>query len=189
MQRTVVCGESPTVSLRKVWSDPDGIPPYYYLHDDSCSGRKVALLPFRYLGWARRPVWRSLLSPVRTPNAEYLLCRESVPCWGLKPRVCVPTVAVTGPSAVQTAALFLLRSITGVFVSDDALLPLGRCFDSRYTDSEYSLFAVDLTGRDEYGEPSIASGRSSSVTWCRDLDDVPDPIAHAVKNRLISAWF
>lgn len=163
---TEVLHHNEWVSLMKVSNPAAGVSGYVYSHETRCQGRIVAVLPFRVIRGKRR-AW-----------AEFLLKSEVTPCWGMEQVVSAITGGYEGGDIEDDAVREMLEE-TGYAITRDELIPLGTCFASKSADTVYSLFAVDLTGR-EAGE-AIGDGSrlesESRAVWLEgsDLLAIRDP--------------
>jgi ADP-ribose pyrophosphatase YjhB (NUDIX family) len=156
-----------------------GIGGYVYSHETRCNGVIVAALPYRFV---RRHTGR--LGRV----AEFLLRVEVTPCWSLRP---VPS-AVTGgldrdDPSVHVAISRELREETGYDVPAHRLFELGRSFGTKSTDTDYWLFAADVTGLDPgplQGDGSALED-SAGVQWTERPWESADPIVATMWARLV----
>jgi 8-oxo-dGTP pyrophosphatase MutT (NUDIX family) len=119
-----------------------GIDGYVYSHETRCKGRVIAVLPY-----ADRPEGR-----------RYLVKSEVTPCWSLEPRLSAVTGGYEGRAPEDDAVREMLEE-TGYAIDREDLIPLGESFASKSSDTVYSLYGVDLTGR----EPGEALGDGSRL--------------------------
>jgi 8-oxo-dGTP pyrophosphatase MutT (NUDIX family) len=137
--------ENPWLSLCMVTSPV----PYVYSHETRCNGRILAVLPFR-----------------DGPDREYLVRSEVTPCWGPDPELSSVTGGWQGGDIEDDVVREVLEE-TGYTITREDLIPLGESRASKSSDTLYSLFAVNLTGR----VAGIATGdgtpleAGSSVQW------------------------
>ena len=75
MSVRVLC-KTKWVSLRGMKTELTGDNEYYYLHEDMCKGKKVAILPYRYFN----------------DRVQYLLRNEVTPPWGIPPKQFVSSI-------------------------------------------------------------------------------------------------
>jgi ADP-ribose pyrophosphatase YjhB (NUDIX family) len=165
--------ENTWVSLKVIRKPEAGVNGYVYSHETRCAGRIVAVLPYR-----------------DTPSGrEYLVKSEMTPCWGFDQ---VPS-AITGGyegGDIEDDAVREMLEETGYEITRGELIPLGESFASKSADTVYSLFSVDLTGR-EAGE-AIGDGTrveaESAAVWTRfgQLAFMKDPQLHVMFLRLFS---
>lgn len=165
--------ENAWVSLKVVRKPDAGVNGYVYSHETRCGGRIVAVLPYR-----------------DTPSGrEYLVKSEMTPCWGLDQVLSAITGGYEGGDIEDDAVREMLEE-TGYAITRSELIPLGESFASKSADTVYSLFSVDLTGR-EAGE-AIGDGTrveaESAVVWTRfgQLAFMKDPQLHVMFVRLFS---
>jgi 8-oxo-dGTP pyrophosphatase MutT (NUDIX family) len=159
------------LSLRVVRKPDAGINGYVYSHETRCNGRIVALLPYRDTDDGR----------------EYLLKAEVTPCWGFEHFYSAITGGYEG-EGIEDDAIRELEEETGYEAKRDELIPLGLSFASKSSDTVYSLFSVDLTGREAgeaVGDGSRLEAESTAV-WlpASALVDVWDPQVSAMYVRL-----
>lgn len=153
---------NPWLSLREVRNPDLGVDGYVYSHESRCQGRIVALLPYRDADDVR----------------EYLVKSEMTPCWGFAQVLSSITGGYEGGDIEDDAVREMLEE-TGYTITRDELIPLGTSYASKSADTVYTLFSVDLTGR----EPGEAIGDGSRVEaesaalWMNtaELADVQDP--------------
>jgi len=120
------------LSLRIVREPAVGVNGYVYSHESRCQGRIVAVLPFRDVPGGR----------------EYLLKSEMTPCWSFDQVVSSITGGYEGGDVEDDAVREMLEE-TGYAIKRDELIPLGESYASKSSDTVYSLFSVDLTGREQ----------------------------------------
>lgn len=164
--------ENTWLSLKVIRKPEAGISGYVYSHESRCQGRIVAVLPYRRSAAGHR---------------EYLTKRETTPCWSLQQVRSAITGGYEGGDIEDDAVRELLEE-TGYPVTRDELIPLGESYASKSADTVYSLFSVDLTGR-EAGE-AIGDGSrlesESAAEWVavHELAQVLDPQVHVMFLRL-----
>ncbi len=162
------------VSLKIVRKPESGVDGYVYSHETRCQGRIVAVLPYR-------------AGPV---HPEYLVKSEMTPCWGFDQ----VRSAITGGwegGDIEDDAVRELAEETGYAISREELMPLGESYASKSSDTVYSLFSVNLTGR----QPGEATGDGSRLEaeslaiWVsrRELAWMKDPQLHVMLTRLLAA--
>lgn len=147
---------------------------YVYSHETRCHGRIVALLPFR-------------VDP-GSGGVEFLVRSEITPCWGFEPKLSSITGGWEGGD-IEEDALRELEEEAGYVVEREHLLPLGTAFASKSADTVYSLFTVDLTGREQHeaaGDGSALEG-VASTKWVSqfDLIDIQDPQVSVMMLRAV----
>lgn len=159
------------LSLKVVRKPEAGVNGYVYSHESRCAGRIVAVLP-----------WRMTKSPGgpfdSSARIEWLLKSEVTPCWSFDPVVSAITGGYEGGDIEDDAVREMLEE-TGYAVTRGELVPLGESYASKSADTVYSLFTVDLTGR-EAGEAIGDGSRLESeaqALWVPSaaLVDVRDP--------------
>jgi 8-oxo-dGTP pyrophosphatase MutT (NUDIX family) len=127
---TVTLHENEWLSLRLVRDPFRGVGGYVYSHKTRCQGRIVAILPFRNVGLGR----------------EYLVKSEVTPCWGFDQVVSATTGGYEGGDIADDAVREMLEE-TGYAIDRSELIPLGESYASKSSDTIYTLYSVDLTGR------------------------------------------
>ena len=142
--------ENDWVSLMMVRKPDAGVNGYVYSHETRCQGRIVAVLPYRDTAEGR----------------EYLVKSEVTPCWGFGQVLSAITGGWEGGGIKDDAVREMLEE-TGYAITRDELIPLGESFASKSADTVYSLFSVNLTGR-EAGE-AVGDGTrlesESAAVW------------------------
>jgi 8-oxo-dGTP pyrophosphatase MutT (NUDIX family) len=152
--------------VRKPDEDVHG---YVYSHETRCRGRIVAVLPYR-----------------DTPGGrEYLVKSEMTPCWGFDRVRSAVTGGWEGGDIADDAVHEMLEE-TGYAITCGELIPLGESWASKSSDTVYTLFSVDLTGR-EAGE-ALGDGieQPNIAEWitAAELTAVMDPQVHVMFRRL-----
>mgnify|MGYP001589623475 CR=1 FL=1 len=160
------------VSLHVVRDLARGVGGYVYSHETRCAGRIVALLPYKRLG---------------DGTLRYLLKSEMTPCWSFDQTLSSITGGYEG-GAIEDDAVREMLEETGYEITVDELISLGTSYASKSSDTVYSLFSVDLTGRprgEALGDGSRVEAESLAV-WCTgaDLVDVQDPQVAVMFTRL-----
>lgn len=131
------------LSLFVVKAPAKGVNGYVYSHETRCCGEIVAILPYR-----------------KPTNGvyQYLLKSEMTPCWGLDQKLSSITGGWEGGD-IRSDAVREMKEETGYDISKAELINLGASYASKSSDTIYSLFSVDLTGK----EPGEAIGDGSRV--------------------------
>lgn len=163
--------ENRWLSLRVVRRPDLGIDGYAYSHESRCQGRIVAILPYSQTAKGRL----------------YLVKAETTPCWALTPHLSAITGGYEGGDIADDAVREMLEE-TGYEITRDDLIRLGESWASKSSDTVYSLFSVDLTGR----VPGRAVGdgsrleAESTTRWLRadELATVGDPQVSTMYVRL-----
>jgi ADP-ribose pyrophosphatase YjhB (NUDIX family) len=127
---TVTLHENEWLSLRLVRDPSRGVGGYVYSHETRRQGRTVAILPFRNSGLGR----------------EYLVKSEVTPCWGFDQVMSAITGEYEGGDIADDAVREMLEE-TGYAINHGELIPLGESYASKSSDTIYTLYSVDLTGR------------------------------------------
>jgi 8-oxo-dGTP pyrophosphatase MutT (NUDIX family) len=160
------------LSLRIVRKPAAGVDGYVYSHESRCQGRIVAVLPYRITA---------------AGHAEYLVKSEMTPCWGFDRVLSAITGGYEGGDIEDDAVREMLEE-TGYEISRQELIPLGQSYASKSADTMYSLFSVDLTGREAgeaIGDGSRVEAEAAAV-WLigPDLAGVLDPQVAVMHMRL-----
>lgn len=157
-----------------------GVDGYIYAHEASCSGKKIAILPYRRL---------------YKEGYEVLLREEITPAWGMKPVLSSITGSMDNPdeSPIEAARRELMEE-TGFYVEAKDIEELGTCFGSKAMDTVYYLFSVDVTGK----KPRKIKGDGTKLefmaenrfvkniedkVWVFDSYKTKDPIAAMLISR------
>jgi 8-oxo-dGTP pyrophosphatase MutT (NUDIX family) len=162
------------VSLKLVRKPDAGVDGYVYSHETRCQGRIVAVLPYRDHPQGGR---------------EYLVKSEMTPCWGFGQVLSAITGGYEGGDIEDDAVREMLEE-TGYAVTRDELIPLGESYASKSSDTVYTLFSVDLTGREAgeaIGDGSRVEAESAAV-WVSfgELVFMRDPQLHVMFLRLFA---
>lgn len=162
------------LSLRVVREPDRGVNGYVFSHESRCQGRIVAVLPYR-----------------DTPDGrEYLVKSETTPCWSMDQELSAITGGYEGDDIAEDAVREMAEE-TGYVITRELLIPLGESYASKSSDTVYSLFSVDLTGRvagEAVGDGSRLEAESPAV-WlsASDLTTIRDPQVSVMLLRLGSA--
>lgn len=120
--------EDEWLSLRAVREPERGVSGYFFSHESSCQGRKVAVLPYRYING----------------RVKFLVKSEVTPCWSMDPVQSAVTGGYEGVDIVEDAIREMVEE-TGYVITEQMLEPLGSCYASKSADTIYDLFAVNVT--------------------------------------------
>lgn len=134
----------------------------------------MALLPYRY--------------KMDKSGIEYLARREICPAHGQEPELCSITGGKEAELTLEDTACLELQEEAGIRISRDELIPLGIVKPSKATDTQVSLFAVDVTGKKQatpLGDGSYFE-QGSSVEWVNYQEGVSieDPLFVPALTRL-----
>lgn len=165
--------ENQWLSLKLLRAPESGIHGYVYSHETRCNGRIVAVLPIRF---------------VDGPGVEFLIKSEVTPCWGLDFVRSAITGGYEGGDIEDDAVREMLEE-TGYTITREELIHLGESFASKSSDTVYSLFSVDLTGREAgeaIGDGSRLEAESQAiwVPW-EELARLKDPQLSVMFLRLL----
>lgn len=137
---------------------------YIYVHSEASNGQAVAVLPFR-------------TKEEGSSEIEFLVRNEIVPPWTLDRSLCSLTGMHEGGSYLETAKREL-KEESGYEIEIDELIELGLVHNSKASDTEIHLFAVDLTGKEEgevEGDGSILEALGT-YDWVPSVFDTSDSI-------------
>jgi len=159
------------VSLRKIKNDSKGIFGYEYLHEDRCSGKIVAILPYRY----------------NDEGIEFLLRNEITPCWNPDKKIISSITGGVdkGNTAKETCKIELLEE-AGYDIDMQDLCFLGKIYGTKSCDTQYYLYTIDLT----YYDRQEATGDGSELEkqahcfWGKFINDSLDPFIYVLYHRL-----
>ena len=120
------------ISIKKVKlvKDEDG---YFFLHEDRCGGKIVAVLLYRRTG---KDAW------------EYGVRNEVTPAWGSEKNLSALTGGVEKNMSPEETAVKEVKEESGFVIKKDELKSLGTCRGTKSTDTTYHLFAVDIGDKD-----------------------------------------
>jgi len=159
--------------VKQVTNKGLGIKNHTYLHEANSQGKKVAILPYRY---------------DKNGNLEYLFRQEIVSAWGTEPKLCAITGGINKEDGdAASGAVRELREEAGYNIKKDSLLFLGKSKDSKSTDTDYWLFAVDVTDRD-HKKPSgdgTKIEQSAKNIWVKN-PDTADPLTASMAVKLLN---
>lgn len=149
-----------------------GVNGYVYSHETRCNGEIVAILPYR-----------------RPSNGvyQYLLKNEMTPCWSLEKTLSAITGGWEGGDIRSDAVREILEE-TGYTINKGELINLGASYASKSSDTIYSLFSVDLTGKEQgkaIGDGSRVESESEAI-WVKPnrLLEILDPQVSVMYIRL-----
>lgn len=166
--------------IRELWSnnwlaikeivEPDkGVKGYSFLHEKRCGGKIVVLMPYRI---------------DKNNEAWYLLRKEVTPCWGMDQVVSSITGGVEKDDVIETA-IHELKEEAGYECTAQELIPLGTTFGTKSTDTVYSIFAIDVS-RKQQGEATGDGSKLEAMAecaWGKDLD-----VARSKDPQVAMAW-
>jgi 8-oxo-dGTP pyrophosphatase MutT (NUDIX family) len=160
------------LSLRVVREPDRGVNGYVYSHESRCQGRIVAVLPY---------------ATTKPGGRRYLVKSEMTPCWSLDQVLSAITGGYEGGDIADDAVREMLEE-TGYEITRDELIPLGESYASKSTDTVYTLFSVNLTGKtagEALGDGSRLESESAAI-WCTTerLAQLRDPQLHVMHMRL-----
>jgi 8-oxo-dGTP pyrophosphatase MutT (NUDIX family) len=169
-ERSILC-ENEWLSLYLVRKPAAGVNGYVYSHETRCGGRIVAVLPYADTPEGRR----------------YLVKSEMTPCWSFDQVLSAITGGYEGGDIEDDAVREMLEE-TGYTIGREELIPLGWSYASKSADTVYSLFSVDLTGREPgeaIGDGSRVEAESKAVWLAADeLANIADPQVSVMYLRL-----
>lgn len=163
MEIKVLC-KTKWASLRRMIDPKNGVHAYDYLHEESCDGKKVSILPYRDNNGKR----------------EFLLRNEITPCWGMKPVISSITGGVENDNPRDTAVMEMAEE-AGYEISKKDLVFLDKTFGTKSCDNVYFIFTIDLTGKEKTLD---ASGDGSEIEkkahcfWSDTIEGAVDPLVH-----------
>jgi 8-oxo-dGTP pyrophosphatase MutT (NUDIX family) len=119
------------ISIKKIKlvEDESG---YFYLHEERCNGKIIAVLLYRRTG---KDAW------------EYGVRKEVTPAWGSEKNLSALTGGCEKGMSVKDTAIKEIEEESGYIVKKDDLESLGTCRGTKSTDTIYHLFAVDVTDK------------------------------------------
>lgn len=162
------------VSLWSAMKPEAGVDGYIFSHETRCSGRIVAILPFREI--------------IGSDGLEFLAKNEMTPCWGFDKILSSITGGYEGGDIADDAVREMLEE-TGYVITKDELLDLGQSFASKSSDTIYQLYSVNLTGKtpgEAIGDGSRVESESEAVWVTYDeLFTMKDPQIHVMFLRLL----
>lgn len=173
MEIKVLC-KTKWASLRRMIDPKNGVHAYDYLHEESCDGKKVSILPYRY------KTRMGINNPHEKYGIEFLLRDEVTPCWGMKPVISSITGGVEHDDPRETAVMEMAEE-AGYEVEKKDLILLDKTFGTKSCDNVYFIFTIDLTGKEKTLD---ASGDGSELEkkahcfWSDTIDGAVDPLVY-----------
>lgn len=169
------------VELRRIEAPDKKIYGYDFLHEKRCGGTIVAFLPFRKL---------------EDGSFEFLLRREATPCWQLDtPVISSFTGGVDKDSNPGATFLQELKEEAGYIIDtqdDPRIYPLGQSYSTKSSDTQYFLYAVDLTDfpedkiQDLYIETELEQTSTNVWVSSSDIPEIQDPFVSQMFIRFIA---
>lgn len=156
------------LSLYELKDPENGVGGYVYSHETRCEGKIIAFMPFRK----------------REGKLEVLLRNEVTPCWGMHSVLSSFTGGYEGGDPRDTT-IIELKEEAGYTVHVDELIFLGNSYASKSSDTQYYLYGIDVSDKEE-GE---AVGDGSSLEkkafnqWVTEVES-DDPQATLLYHRL-----
>lgn len=163
MERTLL-HENEWLSLWKMRDPDQGVHGYIYSHESRCQGQIVAILPYRL-----------------TPSGQYefYIRYEVTPPWGMEPAASSITGGVEHAMTPMEAAREELWEEAGYQASAKMIESLGTCRGVKSSDTEYYLYAVDLTEHKQSGEATgdgSALEAQATMKWQASVLQGEDPL-------------
>lgn len=160
------------VSLRKIIDPENGVDGYDYLHEDRCDGKIVSILPYRHFDY----------------DIEYLLRKEVTPCWGMGQKISSITGGVENDDVLGTAVHEVAEE-AGYEIQRTDLQFLGVSYGTKSCDTEYYMYAVDLTNKQQTlsadGDGSELE-RKAECFWTDRIDEAVDPLVYVMHYQINS---
>ena len=161
------------LSLRKIVDPEKCVDGYVYSHEDRCSGRIIAVLPFKF----------------DHSIVYYLLRREVTPCWGMRQYVSSITGGYEGGDPRDTVVLEM-KEEAGFEIDKKDLISLDTSFASKSSDTIYYLYSIDLTDK-QAGKPSSDGSKLEQMAncfWATEeemmIENIKDPQVYVLLTRL-----
>lgn len=152
------------LSLKEIVAPEEDIKGYVFSHETRCEGKIVVVLPFRRNG----------------KNIEFGLRREVTPCWGLDPEISSLTGGYEGGD-IRDLAIQELKEEAGYDAEKRELIDLGQSYASKSSDTKYSIYAVDVTDK-EQGEAAGDGTKQDvegTIEWTKKPDSKDPQVAVA----------
>lgn len=161
--------ENEWLELKKMVDVEQGVSGYIYSHEKRCEGKIVTILPYRFIDG----------------KLEYLLRCEVTPCWTMKPVISSITGGYNG-IGIEETVVEEIHEEAGYKVSIDDLIDLGEMYGTKSSDTVYSLYSVNLTGKKNYEAVGDGSEleKKAHCFWTKDLSNVKDPFVFALHYKL-----
>ena len=164
--------QTPWISVRRLsnYSD-DPSNTYDFLHEDRCNSSIVALLPYK----------KSLNNRI-----SFLLRNEFTPAWSTA-KLCLSSITGGVDGDEEDYLETVIRELheeAGILIPENEqnrIEFLGVCKGTKSCDTNYQLFAIDVTGL-EQEEPTTDGSYSESISnnqWFKD-SDISDVIDKAL---------
>lgn len=181
MSVRVLC-KTKWVSLRGMKTELTGDNEYYYLHEDMCGGKKVAILPYRY------KTRMGLHNPKEKYGIEYLLRNEVTPPWGKPPKQFVSSITggVENDNVIDTAILEMAEE-AGYEINRSELKFLDISYGTKAADTVYYLYTIDLTGKEKTieanGDGSVLETMAECF-WSNTIENAVDPLVYVLHYKV-----
>lgn len=150
---------------------------YVYSYETRCQGKIVAVLPYRYI----KPE-----DKYGRGRYEFLLRYEITPCWDSHRVASAITGGWEGGDVEDDAVREVLEE-TGYEIKRDELIPMGECYGTKSTNVVFSLFGVDLSGREPGQMTDAGSSGGDFASWVktRSIFTIQDPIVSVMYTRML----
>jgi len=155
--------ENPWLELKKVVDPENGVNGYVFSHEKRCDGKIISVLPYR----------------IADGGIQYLLRQEVTPCWGMESVVSSITGGYEGGDILDDVVKEM-KEEAGYTITKDEVIQLGTCFGAKSSDTVYSLYSVDLTGKDQgqaKGDGSELEAKAHCF-WAPDISKARDPFVY-----------
>lgn len=170
------------VELRRMEVPDKKIYGYDFLHEKRCSGIIVSFLPFRKSS---------------DDSLEFLLRCEATPCWELDtPVLSSFTGGVDKGSNPGDTFLHELEEEAGYVIDsqdDPRIYVLGQSYSTKSSDTQYFLYAVDITDfpeekmKDLYIESELEASSTNVWVDANKLSDIQDPFVAQIFVRFLAS--
>jgi 8-oxo-dGTP pyrophosphatase MutT (NUDIX family) len=144
---------------------------YIYSHENRCDGKIVSVLPYRLVNG----------------HLEYMLRDEFTPCWGTDNNFVSSITGGVEHADPADTALEELEQEAGYSVDKSKLQFLGTCKGTKSCDTDYYLYAVDLTGIDQSIMPEGDGSeleKKAKCFWSKDIKKAMDPLVYVLFHKL-----
>lgn len=172
MKETTQLYKNKWLSLNNITFPERNVPGYVFSREESCDGKKVAVLPYRY---------------DEDGEMELLLRKEYTPCWSEDLVISSITGGVEKEGPFHTVLEELKEEAGFMSLAQEEpearIQELGTCFGVKSTDTVFYLYAVNVQDLDQ-DEPTTADlqEKESHCFWVKDFNigktipEIGDPI-------------
>jgi hypothetical protein len=167
MKKIIPIYGSNDITIYKISYPEKDINSFIYTHETRYEGKFVAVLPYKII----------------EDRIQYLLKKDMVYCWSDKQPILYPINYGFESKKFENMEVSIRNKIFeeigyNIDINND-IIDLGTAFNNTSSDSEYYLFAIDLTDIEK------SKTVSSTCIWVDSIEDANDTISYTLHYKLL----